>query len=199
MNYRKPSLSNKNKWIEHNKKEYGVNIIALKEIINKQVLDAGSSDTFTSDMLVALISGRKITPKMENAINNIIKRNSPEEQFKRDEWVAKVVPKIMMVQDMLSETTWTSGYKGETHNFLNSIIKQAKSRKTLSKKQMEAVNKLYLKVKKNIEKEFSNVECILTGANFGYGKSNNIGLKKVTTKYALILNPDATLLSLIHI
>ena len=48
-------------------------------------------------------------------------------------------------------------------------------------------------LKKNIEKEFSNVECILTGSNFGYGKSNNIGLKKVITKYALILNPDTTL------
>ena len=31
-------------------------------------------------------------------------------------------------------------------------MKQAKSRKTLSKKQMEAVSNLYLKVKKNIEK-----------------------------------------------
>ena len=48
-------------------------------------------------------------------------------------------------------------------------------------------------IKKNIEKEFSNVECILTGTNLGYGKSNNIGLKKVTTKYALILNPDTIL------
>jgi len=50
-----------------------------------------------------------------------------------------------------------------------------------------------LEFKKNIEQEFSNVECILTGENFGYGKANNIGLKKVKTKYALILNPDATL------
>ena len=47
--------------------------------------------------------------------------------------------------------------------------------------------------KKKMEKEFANVECIITGANLGYGKGNNIGLKKVTTKYALILNPDATL------
>ena len=47
--------------------------------------------------------------------------------------------------------------------------------------------------KKKIEKEFANAECIITGANLGYGKGNNIGLKKVTTKYALILNPDATL------
>ena len=144
---------NLNKWVEHNKKEYGVQIIALKEIVNKQVLDAGSSDTFTSDMLVALISGRKITPKMENAINNIIKRNSPEEQFKRDEWVEKVVPKMMMVQNMLTETTWTKSYRGDAHNFLNSIIKQAKSRKTLTKKQMEAVSKMYVRVKKNIDKK----------------------------------------------
>ena len=50
-----------------------------------------------------------------------------------------------------------------------------------------------LELKKNIEREFTNVECILTGKNFGYGKANNIGLKKVKTKYALILNPDATL------
>ena len=50
-----------------------------------------------------------------------------------------------------------------------------------------------LEFKKNIELEFANVECILTGENFGYGKANNIGLKKVKTKYALILNPDATL------
>ena len=50
-----------------------------------------------------------------------------------------------------------------------------------------------LELKKSIEREFTNVECILTGENFGYGKANNIGLKKVKTKYALILNPDATL------
>jgi len=47
--------------------------------------------------------------------------------------------------------------------------------------------------KKKIEHRFSNAECILAGENFGYGKANNIGLKKVKTKYALILNPDASL------
>ena len=141
------------KWIEHNKKEFGVQIIALKEIINKQVEGCGKSDEFTSDMLVALVSGRKITPKMENAINNIIKRNTPEEQFKRDEWVEKVVPKIMMVNEMISQTDWTKGYKGSTHHFMNSIIKQAKTKKSLTKKQMEAVATLYTKIKKNINKQ----------------------------------------------
>ena len=50
-----------------------------------------------------------------------------------------------------------------------------------------------LEFKKNIEKEFDNVECILTGNNLGYGRANNIGLKITKTKYALILNPDTTL------
>ncbi len=140
------------KWVEHNKKEYGVQIIALKEIINKQVEGCGKSDEFTSDMLVALVSGRKITPKMENAIDNIIKRNSPEEQFKRDEWVEKVVPKLIMVREMISDTDWSKGYKGSSYMFLNSIINQAKTRKSLSKKQMEAASKIYAKIKKNIEK-----------------------------------------------
>ena len=139
-------------YIDNNKKGFSSQIKSLKEIINQQVIDSGSSDEFTSNMLVALISGRKITPKMENAIDNIIKRNSPEEMDKRDEWVEKVVPKMIMVREMISDTNWTKGYRGNAHSFINSIIEQAKSRKTLSKKQMEAVNKLYLKVKKNIEK-----------------------------------------------
>ena len=50
-----------------------------------------------------------------------------------------------------------------------------------------------LEHKKNVEKEFSNVKCILTGANLGYGAANNIGLKEVKTKFALILNPDTEL------
>ena len=44
-----------------------------------------------------------------------------------------------------------------------------------------------------IESQFNNVNCILSGANLGYGRANNLGLKNVKTKYALILNPDATL------
>ena len=68
---------------------------------------------------------------------------------------------------------------------LNSIDKQAKV--------VVIENSNNLSFKENLEKEFSNVECVLAGSNIGYGSANNIGLKKVKTKYALILNPDATL------
>ncbi len=47
--------------------------------------------------------------------------------------------------------------------------------------------------KKKIENEFLNVECITSTENLGYAKGNNLGLSKVKTKYALILNPDAVL------
>ena len=50
-----------------------------------------------------------------------------------------------------------------------------------------------IEIKEKIEKEFNNVKCILTGENLGYGKANNLGLKRANTKYALILNPDSSL------
>ena len=139
-------------WVEKNKKQFGVQIIELKKIIEKQVLDTGSSDEFTSDMYVALMSGRKITPKMESAIDSIIKVNSPDEMLKREEWVNKVVPKLMMVEDLIGNTSWTEDYKVNTKRFVSSLVKQARSRKTLSKKQMDAATKVYLRTKKNIEK-----------------------------------------------
>ena len=47
--------------------------------------------------------------------------------------------------------------------------------------------------KHEIEKKYLNVSCYLTGENLGYAKGNNLGLSKVITEYALILNPDAYL------
>ena len=54
---------------------------------------------------------------------------------------------------------------------------------------IENSNNHYLKSK--IEREFDNVECILSEKNLGYAKGNNLGLSKVKTPYALIINPDA--------
>ena len=47
--------------------------------------------------------------------------------------------------------------------------------------------------KETIEKKYPNVLCELTGENLGYAKGNNLGLSKVKSQYALILNPDTTL------
>lgn len=44
--------------------------------------------------------------------------------------------------------------------------------------------------KTDLESKYLNVKCFLTGDNIGYAAANNIGLSKVNSKYALILNPD---------
>ena len=50
-----------------------------------------------------------------------------------------------------------------------------------------------VKFKKYLEDKFSNVVCELANENLGYGRANNLGLKRVKTKYSLILNPDSVL------
>lgn len=141
------------KWVEHNKKEYGVQIIELKKIIESQVKDGGKANEFTSDMLVAIVSGRKITEKMQNAINGIIKKESPDAKFKRESWLHSVMPKLMMVKEQINNTDWSEQYRLGSINFMESIIAQAQNRKTLTKKQMEAVSNMYVRIKKNIEKK----------------------------------------------
>ena len=49
------------------------------------------------------------------------------------------------------------------------------------------------KLKEKLETNYQNVQCILSKENMGYSKSNNLALKMVKTKYALVLNPDTIL------
>ena len=139
-------------WVKHNAEKYKSEIKSLVEIINTQTKAGIPVNKFTADMLLAMRSGRRITDKMEQAINNIIKRNQPEFIETRNKWVMSVVPKIDLVIERLKYTSWTEGYRANSLHFLKSIRNQAKSRMTLSDKQMSAVTKLYKRIEKNIEK-----------------------------------------------
>ncbi len=44
--------------------------------------------------------------------------------------------------------------------------------------------------KKKLEKKYKNLTCILTYSNLGFSRACNIGLKKIKTKYALLLSSD---------
>ena len=70
-------------------------------------------------------------------------------------------------------------------NCLNSIKKECKVII------VENSNDKNFKIK--IEKNYSNVTCVLSGSNLGYSKGNNVGLSMVKTPYALVLNPDTLL------
>ncbi len=51
-------------------------------------------------------------------------------------------------------------------------------------------NSDFNEIKKNIENLYQNCNVIVNNDNFGYGKAANIGLQKVNSKYALILEAD---------
>jgi GT2 family glycosyltransferase len=48
-------------------------------------------------------------------------------------------------------------------------------------------------IKNYLENKFSNVKVIIAKENLGYGKGNNLGISKINTQYAFILNPDVIL------
>ena len=47
--------------------------------------------------------------------------------------------------------------------------------------------------KKNVEQKYKNVKCILSNNNIGMGAGNNLAIKNLKKKFALILNPDVLL------
>jgi len=50
-----------------------------------------------------------------------------------------------------------------------------------------------IELKEKAESLYPNLQCILSPENLGYAKGNNLGLSKIKTKFALIINPDAYL------
>ena len=76
-----------------------------------------------------------------------------------------------------------------SHNVIHRCIKSIDSKIRIIV--VENSNNFF--IKKDLEQKYSNVKVIISGKNLGYGKGNNLGLKKVKTQYAFIINPDAYL------
>ena len=47
--------------------------------------------------------------------------------------------------------------------------------------------------KRDLEKKYENVKCILAGENLGPAKASNIGLNLIKSKYTFYINPDTLL------
>ena len=146
--------------IERNKKLFGRRIEQLKVIIeDESFIPNGSTNSyheFILSMYKALITGRKITPKMELAITKIVKSYAktlnPENRKKKLDYIENTVSKIHMIKRRLDECNYTTGYKNSSLYFLDSIEKQVYDRGSLSVKQRKALNKMYTQFTKKIEK-----------------------------------------------
>ena len=152
------------KQVNQNQKLFGRRIEQLKVIIEDDTfIPKGSTNSyheFIFSMYQSLVSGRKITPKMESAITKIVKayakrlkeNNDPKIQKQKLDYVENTVSKITMIKRVLAGCNYTRGYTVDKLYFLESIEKQVYDRGSLSVKQRKALNKMYTQFTKRIEK-----------------------------------------------
>ena len=154
--------------IEKNKSVYGKRIKQLKVIINDKdyipVESTNTYHTFIRDMYLAIIGGRKITPKMEMAITNIVKKyakwlkveKDPKSRQKKYDFIEESVSKIHMIKRLLNRAGYTDIYKGRSEYFLDSVEHQVVKKGRLSIKQRKALNSMY----KRFDKKVKNKEKV---------------------------------------
>jgi len=108
---------------------------------------------------------------------------------------------IFTLQKSVSIVEYTYIMSISRHN-LSAIIVSYKSDHVIERcinsidNQIEIIvidNSNNIEFKKNIEKKYNNVKCILSSENIGMGAGNNLGIKSVNNDYAFILNPDVFL------
>jgi len=145
------------KQVKENQKLFGRRIEQLDHILKDNTfLTDGSYREFIVSMYKALVSGRRITPKMESAITKIVKSYSktmnPEYRKERSDWTENTISKLNMIKRRLDECNYTRSYTADKLWFLESIEKQVYSRGSLSVKQRKALNKMYLQFEKKLKK-----------------------------------------------
>ena len=150
--------------IEQNKKLFGRRIKQLEYIIkDNSYIPKGSTNgyhDFIFSMYQALVTGRKITPKMEASITKIVKayskrlqeNNDPKLRKQKLDYTENTISKLNMIKRRLDECNYTRSYTSEKLYFLDSIERQVYSRGKLSIKQRKALNKMYLQFEKKLKK-----------------------------------------------
>lgn len=142
--FKKPKPETIAKQILENKETYKFQIVELKKVVNDK-----DQSKFVRDMYQALVTGRKITPKMLDSINNIVKRNQPVEREKKRLRKERTLRKLQFLYDKLVEVK-SNQYP---QRVVLSMMENTHKWGSLTKKQMEFVNTLF---EKNIKKSEKN-------------------------------------------
>ena len=143
--------------VERNKKRYGRRIQQLDHILkdNTFLVDGGYRN-FIVSMYKALVSGRRITPKMESSITKVVKNYAkhinPEHQKNRVEYIEKTLVKIDKIRSLLFECKFSPDYSYGKEMFLDSIETQVRQRASLSQKQRITLNKFHIQFTKRLKK-----------------------------------------------
>ena len=152
-------LEDKDYWSEKRSLAYSPNA-APRGCILAYSLPAINEDSsykgFVTNMKAAIIDGRKITDKMNKAMKNIVIRyldnKDPERLKEKSKGTELLLEKIEKVGTSLSKAGYSSDYTSGALNFLNSVMKQAKIRGSITDKQKLALNKMFKRFNKRIER-----------------------------------------------
>ena len=142
--FKKPKPETIAKRILENKETYTFQIVELKKLVNDK-----DQSKFVRDMYQALVTGRKITPKMLDSINNIVKRNQPVEREKKRLRKERTRRKLQFLYDKLVEVRSNQYPQKVVLSMMENTHKWGR----LTKKQMEFVNTIF---EKNIKKSEKN-------------------------------------------
>ena len=142
--FKKPKPETIAKQILENKETYKFQIVELKKVVNDK-----DQSKFVRDMYQALVTGRRITPKMLDSINNIVKRNQPVEREKKRLRKERTLRKLQFLYDKLVEIRSNQYPQKVVLSMMENTHKWGR----LTKKQMEFVNTIF---EKNIKKSEKN-------------------------------------------
>ena len=148
--YKKPKPETMKKNRETYAKLYPNEIKWLKD--NLQTLTEMKNNFMIEMYTVLITGGRKITPKMSDAIKNGIKKCNNNPRFNdvlRIEQEAKLKPimeKIIMVEKLAESKN------DKALGFIQNVKEYVKTNYRVSKKQMEALNKVYKRCSEDLFK-----------------------------------------------
>ena len=111
---------------------------------------------FVNDIFCKVRAGKTLSHKQKKIINTAVKRYSkfyhrqknPDFREKTD----KLVSKIELVTKTLMMCGYTMDYEHDAKRFLDSVKKQARRSGTISEKQVSALNKMYKRFLKRVQK-----------------------------------------------
>ena len=111
---------------------------------------------FVADMHDKVSKGYSLSEKQETAITNVVKAYAKfffmnnDSDYKKK--VNEKIKKVAMIRQLLDKCNYHITYSSSAKDFLDSIEGQLKSRGSLSPKQRTALNKMYKRFKKKVEK-----------------------------------------------
>tara|TARA_B100000131_G_scaffold95901_1_gene92908 strand:+ start:1505 stop:2170 length:666 start_codon:yes stop_codon:yes gene_type:complete len=156
------------KWVNHNKKEFAktlqkLEIILLNEKYVKSI-DEGYHG-FILSMNSAILTGRRITLKMKNAISGIIDKYKKWDRYNTDvKYRNKLIKrsvdtsyKIGVLKQLMWDCKFAPNTEARYENFLESLRKFSDENKFLTKKQKMSLNQMHRKFKKRMKTKFGIV------------------------------------------